>query len=310
MAFSTLARVAGGRVVVLGGAVVLAACSGTSTPADEMDPTAGAPSATGGGSGPAGGSGGTPATSTAGTAGPVADADTCTVLTPEPGSYRARLERTLLPPAGNVMGIARDGESLWLSMGTHNVPSVTLTRYSIETRTILKSLPTPDLFSALGTGPYGIEVNGDEILISVSGNENQIVRLDRESGEILGTLGSPSELGPSDLAWLNGELLVSTGTGKMYAANLAPPASSRPFTASMPDSGRDAGVATCNDVVVWGGLFSGMTVQSASGEVLGDITRADRAFEQTDLGPLTFYGNQLVIASTAGLDFYSLEPIP
>jgi hypothetical protein len=71
-----------------------------------------------------------------------------------------------------------------------------------------------------------------------------------------------------------------------------------------------AGVATCNDVVVWAGLFAGMTVLSASGDVLGDISLGDRAFGQAELGPLTFYGNQLVIASTAGLDFYALDPIP
>jgi hypothetical protein len=249
------------------------------------------------------GAGGGPTTS-------IGEGGPCTVLTPEAGSYSARLVRTLLPPAYSVVGIATEGSSVWLSSAGHNHSLAGITRYVVATGEVITEVQSANLFSASGTGAYGIEINERELLVSVSGAENQIVRLDRESGAVLGRWGSPSELGPSDLAWLGDELLISTGTGKLYAANLEPPASIRAFTSWIPDSGRDTGVATCNAVVVWAGLFSGMAVLSSSGEHLGSISREDRAFEQAELGRLAFYGDLLVIASTAGLDFYALQPSP
>jgi hypothetical protein len=311
---------------VIASVALVTACSGTSVPAEDEanQPTAGAPSGAGapggnegeepgsggvtgapaaGGGSVSSGAGGAPTTS-------IGEGGPCTVLTPEAGSYSARLLRTLLPPASAVAGIASEGSNLWLSSADHNHSIAEVTRYAVATGEVITQFQTADLFSASGTGAYGIEVSERELLVSVSGNENQIVRLDRESGAVLGRWGSPSELGPSDLAWLGDELLISTGTGKLYAANLEPPASIREFTSWVPDSGRDTGVATCNGVVVWAGLFSGISVLSASGDHLGSISREGRAFEQSELGRLAFYGDLLVIASTAGLDFYALQPSP
>lgn len=241
--------------------------------------------------------------------GGIGDGGPCGVLTSEESSYRARLVRTLLPPVPNVMGIATQDGGLWISSGSHNVPIATVTHFAVDTGDVMTRFDTTELFSELGTGAYGIEVSDSGLLFSVSGNENQIVRYDEEAASIVDTWGSPTELGPSDLAWLGAELLVSTGTGKLYAADLEPPASVRQFTSYAPSDGRDGGVATCNGVVVWGGLFAGMAVLSPSGELLGSIDREDRPFAQSDLGPLTFYGDRLVVASTAGLDFYALEPV-
>ena len=238
------------------------------------------------------------------------EAGACSVLTNKEGSDLARLERTLLSPVANVRAIATEGQTLWLSYGRSDDSVGRFVRYELASGKIIAQLTTPGLPIEPGSSTGGIEISGDELLVTISGVTNQIVRVSRESGAIVGVSGSPTFLGPSELAWLNGELLVSTGTGRMFAVSFEPPASVRSFTSAHPDGDRDSGVATCNGVVVWGGLFAGMTVLSPSGAKLGVITREGQDFGQLDLGPLTFFGNELVVASSVGLDFYSIEPTP
>jgi hypothetical protein len=76
------------------------------------------------------------------------------------------------------------------------------------------------------------------------------------------------------------------------------------FTSFVPDAARDNGVATCNGMVVWSNLFEGINVLSGSGVAVGQIVDASgEPFSQDRLGRLCFYGNELVIADAAGLEF-------
>jgi hypothetical protein len=193
---------------------------------------------------------------------------------------------------------------LWLLSAPHNVPTTTIVRYDPTTGEVTTRLSPPPLFDTLGTGAYGIEVDEQTVWVSVSGNTNALVRIDRTSGGILAQMASPTNLGPSDLAWLGKELLVSDGTGNVFAVDLTPPARLRNFAGG----DRDSGVATCNGMVAWAGLFEGILIFSSAGTPAGNIVDANGSpFAQERLGAIAFFGNELVIADTYGLQFYALD---
>jgi hypothetical protein len=210
-----------------------------------------------------------------------------------------------------VAGVAADATGLWLLSAVHNIATGALVHYDPTTGEVTGRLDLSGLFETLGTGAYGIEVDEQSIWISISGNTNSLLRIDGNTGQILSRTGSPTELGPSDLAWLGKELLVSTGTGGLFAMDPTHPMQQRTFTTVDPDSGRDTGVATCNGMVVWAGLFRGMTVLSDTGAPVANVALPDGTqFSQAQLGPICFLGNQLVIADDVGLQLYDLEALP
>ncbi len=245
------------------------------------------------------------------TSGPEGNASACSVLRSNATAYVAHKKRTLVSPVYNLAGVAADATGLWLLSATHNVATGALVHYNLTTGEVTEKLDPPALFDTLGTGAYGIEVDEQSIWISISGNTNSILRLDRKTGELISRTGSPTQLGPSDLAWFGKELLVSTGTGELFAIDPTLPMQQRSFTSFVPNSARDEGVATCNGMVVWAGLFQGMTVLSGTGDPLATIVASDgTAFSQGRTGPMCFFGNQLVIADATGLQIYDLEAKP
>ena len=176
-------------------------------------------SRTGGASSHDGGSAGEGSGGYAGTGGGVAAGATggpCAALTPEHGTYLARKTRTLISPVPNVMGIASDTTGLWILSASEDSTSTDIVHYDLSSGAITARFAPPAFFDPAGSGAYGIETDTQNVWISVSGNTNAIVRLDRETGQVVDQFGSPSTLGPSDLAWFDGDLLVSTGTGELY----------------------------------------------------------------------------------------------
>jgi hypothetical protein len=227
------------------------------------------------------------------------------------GSYRAHKTRTLLSPVPNVAGVASDDTGLWILSHSYDEPYYVVVHYDLSSGVITDRFPLPDLFQTLGYGADGIEVDAQSIWISVAGDSNAIVRLDRQTGQVAEQFGSPSTYGPSDLAWLGADLMVSTGSGELYALSLTPPIEQRGFTSFVPQGSRDSGVATCNGMVVWGNLFGGINVLSASGVAVGEIVdEGGQTWDESTVGSLCFYGNELVIADAAGLEFYSLQADP
>jgi hypothetical protein len=242
---------------------------------------------------------------------------TCTALSPSVVWYRAQKTQTLVPPrVPNLVAIAPGVNELWLMTTLWNSGTVSFYEYDPATNVAQQwSIPNPDqrIFATSGTGATGLEVDSRTFWVSLIGNDNSIVRIDRVTGAFARLPGVAAG-GSSDLAWLNNELLASTATGFVYAVTQPPTWTPRKFFDAS-DAGsaiRQLGVAACGDAVVVAGSYNVLSVLDSRGVAMGQITSDEGdLFANADMaGPIAFYNDQLVVADKAGLEFYSLTPHP
>lgn len=221
-------------------------------------------------------------------------------------AYVAYPVRTILPPIPSTTGVAGSETGLWFIGGGHNANTHQLVHVDLTSGETTFSHEYTNLIETLGTGVFGIAYDGSSVWISVSGNTNKVVQVDATSGEIVRTIASPSVLGPSDLHFRGDELVMSTGTGEVFAISLgAIPEVTRLFQSREALSGRDAGVAVLGDTTFVSGLFEHLDAYGPTGSFEGEVV--DGFGQPFGLGAaLDFFGDQLVIARPVGVSFYEL----
>jgi hypothetical protein len=169
------------------------------------------------------------------------------------GPTETRTTRLEAPGAPDSTGVTYDGTNLWLIAGGHNASHHVLYELELATYTVLRSYPFENLIQMLGTGVYGLTWDGSAIWISISGNTNELVRVDVTDGAIVRSFSSPSEL----------VRRISSSTGRCGS----PPAPARSigstknggilqtFEVDESYSGRDSGIARRLDELWVAGLF-------------------------------------------------------
>jgi len=205
-------------------------------------------------------------------------------------------------PYANPVGIATDQDNFWLMFGTHNGMEHKLIYYDIDTNEVLESFDFYNLIEVLGTGVYGITWDGANVWISVSGDTNKLVKVDPDTGEILQTWSSPTTLGPSDLAWDESKIWVSSGTSEIYTVDPENGGSSL----FLNRAARDSGIAIRGDEVWVGNLFdTNVSIYNSDTKVKQCTLK--KVFSKK--GKFCFYNGQLALLNSAGITLYSLEQL-
>jgi hypothetical protein len=210
-----------------------------------------------------------------------------------------------------MVAVASSMSGLWLLRTFWNSNNADFFNYDPATDALEESTPVSERVSTTpGTGIVGLEVDSRSFWVSLLGNDSSIVRIDATT-KALQKLPGLADGGSFDLAWLGDELLVSTATGHVYAVTPPPSWTRREFL-DAPDAIREFGVATCGDVVVVARSYGVLSVLNSSGVMTGEITsdEGDLFANARMAGSIAFYRDELVVADTAGLEFYSLTPRP
>jgi hypothetical protein len=238
------------------------------------------------------------------------EASTASCTAAARSSYTLVRTRSLAAPVPNPTGIAFDGQELWIMRGAGaSSSSSTLVRFDPDTLVVDRTFTFDNLQETVGSGVFGITWDGQAIWIAVNGNTDKLVRVDPNSGQIIRTMSSPADLGPSDLDFDGTNLWLSSGTGEVFV--LDPTTGGVVRTLPIPPDflGRDDGVAVRPCEVWIGGLFGGLGVEnSSSGAVVASALQADgTAFTSEGVGSSVFIGGQLVIAGQLGINYYDLQ---
>jgi hypothetical protein len=218
--------------------------------------------------------------------------------------YAVTSERSIAVPVGNPVGFAFDNnDNIWIMSGVHNGSSHSLTCFNPNTGVILASYVYQNLIEALGTGVYGITWDGTSIWISVAGNTNKLVQVNPTTGQIIRNLSSTSVLGPTDLSWDGTNLWISSGTGEIDSIN--PSNGQRSHFLSRAD--RDTGIAYHNGEIWVSNMFDKKIViyDAANKTEIDEITSIALPTTSWDRR-LEFHNNQLVVLTSAGIDFYTV----
>jgi hypothetical protein len=237
----------------------------------------------------------------------------CAVLASDGDNYYvAQKTRTLPWPVENLVGIASDQTGLWLLDAIWNTGNVRFVHYDLSTGEVTEPLWVLGLFDAPGTGASGLEVDAQFFWVTLIGNDNAILRIDRTTLEIVRLPGLEVG-GSSDLAWLGDELLVTTTTGWIYA--LAPSTWNRRFYTSAPGAIREFSIATCGNTTVAAAGYGVLSLlgptpeESGSAGLIGSDA-GDLYANPSMAGPLCFHGDELVVANSSGIEFFSLALRP
>lgn len=218
--------------------------------------------------------------------------------------YAVTSQGSIAVPVGNPVGFTFDNnDNIWIMSGVHNGSSHSLTCFNPNTGAILASYVYQNLIEVLGTGVYGITWDGASIWISVSGNTNKLVQVDPSTGQIIRNMSSTSILGPTDLSWDGTNLWISSGTGEIDTIN--PSNGQRIHFLSRGD--RDTGIAYHNGEVWISNMFDKKIVvyDAATKAIIDVITAIDLPTTSWDRR-LEFHNNQLVVLTSAGIDYYSV----
>jgi len=235
----------------------------------------------------------------------------CAALPSYQAQYRAQKTRTLPAPIENLAAIASSGSGLWLMQTIWNSGHVSFVHYDPATETLGQPTVQYQVFDRLGTGAAGLEVDSRDFWVALFGNDNSIVRIDPTTGKIVRLPGVAAG-GSVDLAWKGSELLVSTAIGHLYGVT-PPPSWTERDLYSAPDNDviRQFSVATCGFSVVVAYRYGQLDIVSPEGNyMVGGIVsdEADFFASSKTSGPIAFYGDQLVVADAAGLEFYTITP--
>jgi hypothetical protein len=211
----------------------------------------------------------------------------------------------------NPVGIAFDGQMLWIMGAAYSPPdtTATLVRFDPDQLTVDRTFTFDNLMETTGAGVDGITWDGSAIWIAVAGSRNKLVKVDPASGQITRTMSSPSELGPVDLDFFDGTLWLSSGTGTIFA--LDPTTGGIDHMLSVPGgfSGRDDGVAARASELWIGALFGGMCVEDpVTGAALAQVVHDDGTqVIRAEIGASLFIGSQLVTATGRGITYYDIR---
>lgn len=177
--------------------------------------------------------------------------------------------RNIGSPLPDPTGITFDGEQLWLINGGHNARKHRLVRFDDTTLTVTRDFSFDDLIEELGTGVYGLAWDGKHVWISVSGNRNKLVAVDPQTGAIVRTLASPTNLGPSDLEFDGARMWIGDGTGTLFSMDLATGGIDQSFAIGAAFV-RDEGVAVHGGRIVVNSLFGeGIATFTTAGALIG-----------------------------------------
>jgi hypothetical protein len=229
-------------------------------------------------------------------------------------AYRLVPRRKVTSPLPNPTGIAYDGQMLWVlavaGFGDGGSPP-TLVRFDPDTLVVDRTFVLSALIN-YGTTVGGITWDGQVIWISLVGDVNSLVRVDPLTGEVNARFDSPTTYGPSDLDFDGRDLWLSTGTGDIYRIDPASGSLEQHMQILPQADGRDDGIAFRSCELWVGEFFGGMEVHDpSSGGIVGMATNADGSVvAQSELGGSCFVGDQLVIASRAGITYYDTEIVP
>ncbi|ABQ25054.1 NHL repeat-containing protein [Geotalea uraniireducens] len=218
--------------------------------------------------------------------------------------YAVTAQRSIAVPVGNPVGFAFDNnDNIWIMSGVHNGSSHSLTCFNPNTGASLAYYVYQNLIEVLGTGVYGITWDGASIWISVAGNNNKLVQVDPSTGQIIRNMSSTSILGPTDLSWDGTNLWISSGTGEIDTIN--PSNGQRTHFLSRGD--RDTGIAYHNGEVWVSNMFDKKIVvyDAVNKTIIDEITTIGLPTTSWDRR-LEFHNNQLVVLTSAGIDFYSV----
>jgi hypothetical protein len=171
--------------------------------------------------------------------------------------------------------------------------------------TIDRSFTLADLFETKATQAYGITWDGSSIWISVAGDSNSLAQIDPTTGAIIKAISSPTEDGPSDLDFDGTDLWLSTGTGDAFQMTTPNGTTLKHFSLPL-GSQRDDGIAFRTGELFVGELFGGIEVYDpSSGNMIGSVVHEDgTAFDQTEMGPPVFAGDDFVMLSSLGITKY------
>jgi hypothetical protein len=226
--------------------------------------------------------------------------------------YRLASQTSSASPTPNACGITYDGEDLWILASSGNPQPYILERVDPATLAVDRSFTLASLFSTLGTAAFGIAWDGSSIWISIAGDTNALVVVDPTTGEITRTIGSPTEVGPSDLDFDGTDLWLSSGSSDAYRIATTNGGVVKHFGLSVGVL-RDNGIAFRPGELFVGDLFGGMEVYDpASGTPLGSVTHDDgSSFTQSEIGPSVFVGDNLVMLSSLGITTYeTIKVVP
>jgi len=185
---------------------------------------------------------------------------------------------TIESPCDNNVGLAWDGEHLWVSQGDLGslCPSGILEIDSGGNELFS--------FSSPGSGPRGLAYDSNPLFLpylwSADFYDNKIYRV-TESGDIVGSIPVPSE-GTSGLAWDGNSLWVSEWYSyKIYKVNPANGEVLGSFDA--PDSGNEYPYGLAWDgQYLWGGSWIGRTIMkisvSGSSQCTYSISQTSQSF--------------------------------
>jgi streptogramin lyase len=218
--------------------------------------------------------------------------------------YAVVSKGSIAVPVGNPVGFAFDNnDNIWIMSGVHNGSSHRLTCFNPTTGAILASYVYQNLIEALGTGVYGITSDGTSIWISVAGNTNKLVQVNPATGQIIRNMSSTSILGPTDLSWDGTNLWISSGTGEIDTIN--PNNGQRTHFLSRGD--RESGIAYHNGEVWVSNMFDRKIVvyDAANKTKIDEITTVGLPTTSWDRR-LEFHNDQLIVLTSAGLDFYQV----
>ncbi|MSM41077.1 MAG: hypothetical protein GJT30_15785 [Geobacter sp.] len=218
--------------------------------------------------------------------------------------YAVTSQGSIAVPVGNPVGFTFDNnDNIWIMSGVHNGSSHSLTCFNPNTGAILAYYVYQNLIEVSGTGVYGITWDGASIWISVAGNTNKLVQVDPSTGQIIRNMSSTSILGPTDLSWDGTNLWISSGTGEIDTIN--PSNGQRIHFLSRGD--RDTGIAYHNGEVWISNMFDKKIVvyDAVTKAIIDVITAIDLPTTSWDRR-LEFHNNQLVVLTSAGIDYYSV----
>jgi hypothetical protein len=232
----------------------------------------------------------------------IPDANNSEALVMAPPRFTLTSLGSKLPPLPSGVGITWDGQELWLLSG--GAQGLELARFDRVTLAVDRTVTLPTLFTTLATSASGIAWDGTSIWVLVGGDTNALFAVDPISGAVTKTLGSPSQSRPCDLDFDGANLWLTNSYSSAFSINLAT-SDIQSFPVA---TWRSYGIAFHAGQLFISDLFGYMQVYDATtGAALGSAVHPDgTTFGQTEVGPMVFAGDELVVLSGQGIASYTV----
>ncbi len=211
------------------------------------------------------------------------------------------LSKTIDLPINNPVGIASDGEKLWILSDPKNAITFELKYLDAETNQIEKTTVIELIHIESGTYAHGLAYDGQYLWFTLLSEFPKIVQVDKDSGDIIKYYSIQAE-GQADLTWGSNMLWISTGNASIFT--VSPDSGETNEFSSVDAPHKDLGITFYDNKIWWGdALDNSITLYNpVTKEELGTI---DSAVSYSGL--LTFHKGQLLVLGDGGLDFYDLS---